>query len=154
MTFVERPDQTRNRRLINLAVALVLVAVAVAGVIVFQQTRSDDDAALAKARELHSRLERAGLSAPDAQTIADSLGTDGGLVCQDPSSPLIKAQYLAAISNGASGPGARPVIADGDVLKGTALAIETYCPDKLASYLKDTGDLKTGDTVKPDEQNK
>ncbi|MFE3758319.1 hypothetical protein ACFXO9_28795 [Nocardia tengchongensis] len=114
----------RTRRLVYIAVAVVLAAVAVAG-----------------------------LAAPDPTTIADSLGADGGLVCQDPSSPLIKARYRASISNGATGPGSRPVIADDDVLKATALAIATYCPDELASYLKNVGDLKTGDTVDPDDHN-
>ncbi|MFF0611915.1 hypothetical protein ACFYUD_24960 [Nocardia tengchongensis] len=45
------------------------------------------------------------------------------------------------------------LIADDDVLKATALAIATYCPDELASYLKNVGDLKTGDTVDPDDHN-
>ncbi|MEU1207088.1 hypothetical protein [Nocardia sp. NPDC005825] len=141
------------RRMVYLAVGVSLAAIAVAGVIVFQQTRSHDDDSMSKARELSSRLEAAGLAAPDPTTIADTLGKDGGLVCQDPSSPLIKARYRASISNGASGPGARPVIADDDVLKATALAITTYCPDELASYLKSVGDLKTGDTVEPDNHN-
>lgn len=52
---------------------------------------------------------------------------------------------------GATGPGARPVIADDDVLKATAPAITTYCPDQLASYLKSVGDLKTGATVDSDD---
>ncbi|MGW4353264.1 hypothetical protein ACWELJ_14405 [Nocardia sp. NPDC004582] len=141
----------RTRRLVYIAVAAVLVAVAVAGVIMFQQTRTRDDDAMSKARELSSRLEAAGLAAPDPTTIADSLGKDGGLVCQDPSSPLIKARYRASISNGAAGPGSRPVIADDEVLKATALAITTYCPDRLAAYLKSVGDLKTGDTVDSDD---
>ncbi|MEV0464428.1 hypothetical protein AB0I30_25925 [Nocardia tengchongensis] len=141
----------RTRRLVYVAVAVVLAAVAVAGVVMFRQTRNHDDDTMSKARELSSRLEAAGLAAPDPTTIADSLGADGGLVCQDPSSPLIKARYRASISNGATGPGSRPVIADDDVLKATALAIATYCPDELASYLKNVGDLKTGDTVDPDD---
>lgn len=148
---VELPEiehaSARMRRLIYLSVAVVLVAIAVAGVIVFNQIKSDDEATR-KAEQLHSRLVAAGLAAPDAGVIADSLGSDGGLVCQDPSSALIKARYRAAISNGASGPGNRPVIADSDILEATALAIETYCPDKLAAYLRETGTLKTGDTVK------
>ncbi|WP_405488518.1 hypothetical protein [Nocardia sp. NBC_00511] len=85
--------------------------------------------------------------------IADSLGEDGGLVCSDPSSPLIKARYEAAISNGATGPGARPIIADNEVFTATSLAIETYCPDKLAAYLETTDKLKKGDTLKPDHAN-
>ncbi|SUA75990.1 Uncharacterised protein [Nocardia otitidiscaviarum] len=77
---------------------------------------------------MHARLLAAGLAAPDPRVIADSLGADGGLVCQDPSSPLVQARYQAAISNGATGPGARPVTWDRDLLAATALAIETYLP--------------------------
>ncbi|QLY31571.1 hypothetical protein [Nocardia huaxiensis] len=148
MTGLESAQQTRNRRRINIVAALVLVALAIVGAILFKQNKNDDEA-LRKAQILHTRLIDAGLAAPDAETIRDSLGSDGGLVCQDPSSPLIKARYQAAISNGASGPGNRPVIADTDMLQATALAIETYCPDHLAAYLKETADLRTGDTVKP-----
>ncbi|MFI6870469.1 hypothetical protein [Nocardia sp. NPDC050406] len=148
---VELPEiehaSARMRRIVYLSVAAVLVAVAVAGVIVFNQVR-DDQEATHKAEQLRSRLVAAGLAAPDAGVIADSLGTDGGLVCQDPSSPLIKARYQAAISNGASGPGNRPVIADSAILEATALAIETYCPDELPAYLEQTRTLRTGDTVK------
>ncbi|MBF6134099.1 hypothetical protein IU501_13975 [Nocardia otitidiscaviarum] len=151
MSEVEGPEtehlSARGRRLVYLVVAAVLVAVAVAGMIVFEQIR-DDDAATAKAERLHARLLAAGLAAPDPRVIADSLGADGGLVCQDPSSPLVKARYQAAVSNGATGPGARPVIADRDLLAATALAIETYCPDRLAVYLEETGTLRTGDTLK------
>ncbi|GAB4582861.1 hypothetical protein [Nocardia sp. IFM 10818] len=140
------------RRTTYLMVAVILVAVAVIGVIIFRQERGSD-AALRKAEVLRSRLTEAGLAAPEPRVIADSLGADGGLVCQDPESPLIKARYQAAISNGASGPGSRPVIADGDIFTATALAIETYCPDKLASYLQETGTLRTSDTVKSETDN-
>lgn len=140
----------RYRKLIYLSVALVLVALAVGGAIVFHRDHNTD-VALRRAEVLQTRLADAGFSAPDPQVIADTMGEDGGLVCQDPTSPLIKARYRAAISNGASGPGNRPVIADNEVFTATALAIETYCPDKLADYLKATGTLRTGDTVKPDD---
>ncbi|WP_330183641.1 hypothetical protein OHB26_08425 [Nocardia sp. NBC_01503] len=139
----------RSRRIVYWSVAVVLVAIAVAGVIIFREDR-DSDAALRKAQVLQSRLLEEGLAAPDPRVIADSLGEDGGLVCSDPSSPLIKARYQASISNGASGPGSRPVIADAQIFTATALAIEIYCPDRLAAYLEETGTLRKGDTVKSD----
>ncbi|WP_067531219.1 hypothetical protein [Nocardia crassostreae] len=142
----------RVRRTTYLMVAVILVVVAIIGTIIFKQERGSE-AALRKAEVLHSRLTEAGIAAPEPRAIADSLGVDGGLVCQDPDSPLIKARYQAAISNGASGPGNRPVIADSVVFTATALAIETYCPDKLAAYLQETGTLRTGDTVKSDTDN-
>lgn len=144
----DAPEATR--RIVYVSVAVVLVAIAIAGVIIFRDDDRHSDIALRRAQILQSRLIEAGFTAPDPQVIADSLGEDGGLICEDPASPLIKARYQAAITNGASGPGSRPVIADSDVYTGTALAIETYCPDRLAAYLEETGTLKTGDTVKPD----
>ncbi|WP_067819990.1 hypothetical protein [Nocardia inohanensis] len=154
MTEVELPEALnagdRYRKLIYISVALLLVALAVAGAIVFRKDR-ETDVALRRAEVLQTRLADAGFSAPDPQVIADTMGEDGGFVCQDPTSPLIRARYRAAISNGASGPGNRPVIADSEVFTATALAIETYCPDQLAGYLEATGTLKKGDTVKPDE---
>ncbi|MFB7721216.1 MULTISPECIES: hypothetical protein [unclassified Nocardia] len=140
------------RRIVYWSVALVLVAIAVAGVIIFREDR-DSDIALRRAQVLQSRLLSAGLAAPDPRVIADSLGEDGGLVCQDPGSPLIKARYQAAVTNGAAGPGSRPVIGDRDVYTATALAIETYCPDQLSKYLEETGTLRKGDTVHPDPGN-
>jgi hypothetical protein len=56
--------------------------------------------------------------------------------------------YRSAISNGVSGPGNRPVIEDRDVITATTLAIETYCPDNLPAYLRQTDTLKLGDTTR------
>jgi hypothetical protein len=86
--------------------------------------------------------------APDTGVIRDSRGRDGGLICQAPSSPLIRARYRSAISNGASGPGNRPVIADRDVVATTGLAIEACCPGNLPAHLRQVDTLKLGDTTR------
>ncbi|MET9488366.1 hypothetical protein [Nocardia sp. NPDC006630] len=141
MTTVHPGAPDATRRLVYLSVAVVLVVIAIAGAIAFHRDR-DSDIALRRAQVLQSRLIAAGFTSPEPKVIADSLGEDGGLLCQDPHSPLIKAQYQSAITNGAGGPGTRPVIADRDVFTATSIAIETYCPDKLAAYLEETGNLK------------
>ncbi|WP_225727762.1 MULTISPECIES: hypothetical protein [unclassified Nocardia] len=136
-----------KRRLIYLISAVLLGLMAIFGVVMFTETARDTDAA-AKAQRLHDRLADAGLPAPEPRVIGDSLGRDGGLVCQDPSSPLIKARYQSAISNGADGPGSRPVIGDRDVAVAVELTIATYCPDRLGSYLNQVRDMKFDDTTK------
>jgi hypothetical protein len=143
----ETAEQTLRRRIINIVVVVVLVLIVVIGLLTFDRNKRDAQSG-ALAEQLHGRLAAAGLPAPDADVIRDSLGRDGGLICQDPSSPLIKARYRSAISNGASGPGSRPVIADREAITATELAIETYCPDNLPAYLRQVDTLKLGDTTK------
>ncbi|MBB5913178.1 hypothetical protein BJY24_002045 [Nocardia transvalensis] len=144
---LETAEQTRHRRIVNAVVAGVLVLIAVIGLLVFEQTKQDSRTEQL-AQQLHDRLVAAGLPAPDTDVIGDSLGSDGGLICQDPTSPLIAARYRSSITNGASGPGSRPVIADRDTIAATELAIDTYCPDHLRAYLERMSDLKLGDTTK------
>jgi hypothetical protein len=147
MTAAEGGAGQTTRRWIYLGILAVAIALAVWGGVVFHWN-SVSSAASSKAAQLRTRLENAGLPAPDTQVIADSLGTDGGIVCQNPSDPLVKASYQAAISNGASGPGNRPVIGDSDVAEAVSLTIATYCPDNLGSWLKHVrDDLKLEDTT-------
>jgi hypothetical protein len=142
MTASEGGVPHARRKWIYVASAVVLIGLIIGGLAVFHENAVNSDAN-SKAAQLKSRLEHAGLPAPDTQVIADTLGTSGDLICQDPSNPLIKATYQQAISNGASGPGTRPVIADSDVVQAVSLAIATYCPDNLGSWLKQVRDLKT-----------
>jgi hypothetical protein len=146
MTAAEGGAGQDTRKWIYLGTLIVLVGLVIGGAVVFRQNAVNADAKN-KASQLKSRLESAGLPAPDSQVIADSLGTDGGLVCQNPSDPLIKASYQAAISNGASGPGNRPIIGDPDVAKAVGLVIATYCPDNLGKWLKNVNDLKLENTT-------
>ncbi|AHH15400.1 hypothetical protein NONO_c05880 [Nocardia nova SH22a] len=144
---VETAEQTRNRRFVNVIVVVVLVALAIVGLLVFEQKR-DDARAAELAQVLHDRLVAAGLPAPEPDRIADTLGDDGGLICSDPSSPLVAARYRDAIATGAAGPGNRPVILDRDVLAATEIAVRTYCPDHLPAYLDRVARLRLGDTAK------
>ena len=136
-----------NRKWIYLTVAIALIGLAIGTSVAFTNSETNADAQH-KAQQLKSRLDKAGLPAPEARVIADTFGTDGGVICRDPSNALIKAQYQAAISNGAGGPGQRPVIGDSDVAEAVSLAIATYCPDNLADWLKHVrDDLKLADTT-------
>ena len=52
------------------------------------------------------------------------------------------------ITNGAGGPGARPVIADRNLLKGQLLVIKVYCPEYIDDFQEFADDLKTADVAK------
>ena len=84
----------------------------------------------------------------DQSIIINSLGDDGGAVCENPGKGSGKAVLFDTLANGASFVGRRPVIVDRNILKGEALILETYCPDKLPGYQDRIKDLKTDDTIK------
>ncbi len=137
----------RKRRWIYITTGVLLVVFALIGLLTFSELRENTQAT-AKAEQLHNNLLAAGLPAPEPNVIADALGDDGGSVCQDPSSPLIKAKYQASITNGAAGPGQRPVIGPRDTTQAVALTIAVYCPDRLPDYLSHLDTLKLDDTTK------
>ncbi|WP_280234778.1 hypothetical protein [Nocardia cyriacigeorgica] len=145
MTTGDAPD--RKRRIIYITTIVLLCTFALFGLAQFDRIR-DDHQADVLAEQLHDQLVAAGLPAPDPQIIANSLGRDGGLVCQDPSSALIKARYQQSITTGAGGPGQRPVIGPTDMVRAVELAIATYCPERLGDYLNQVGDMKFDDTTK------
>ncbi|MGV9482876.1 hypothetical protein [Gordonia aichiensis] len=145
MTTVYAPEQ--KRRWIYITAGVLLVVFALIGLLTFSEIRESTQATT-KAEQLHNDLVAAGLPAPEPQVIADALGEDGGSVCQDPSSPLIKAKYQASITNGAAGPGQRPVIGPRDTTQAVALTIAVYCPDRLSDYLSHLDTLKLDDTTK------
>ena len=136
-----------NRWMYWLIGALVL-ALAVAGVIAWNNNQ-DDRQAQEKAAQLTQKLEQAGLRVPQDQSIIiNSLGDDGGAVCDNPGKGLGKAVLFDTLVNGASFVGRRPVIVDRNILKGEALILETYCPDELPGFQERFDDLKTDDVVK------
>ncbi|MFD4356121.1 hypothetical protein ACFWPX_26470 [Nocardia sp. NPDC058518] len=145
MTTGDAPD--RKRRWIYVTAGVLLVVFALIGLFTFTEIRENTQAS-AKAEQLHNNLLAAGLPAPETDVIANALGDDGGSVCQDPGSPLIKAKYQASITNGAAGPGQRPVIGPRDTTEAVALTIATYCPDRLQDYLSHLDTLKLDDTTK------
>ncbi|GEM29795.1 hypothetical protein NN3_08020 [Nocardia neocaledoniensis NBRC 108232] len=145
MTTGDAPAQ--KRRWIYITAGVLLVVFALTGLFTFTAIRENTQANT-KAQQLHDNLLAAGLPAPEPTVIANALGDDGGSVCQDPSSPLIKAKYQASLSNGASGPGQRPVIGPRDTAEAVGLTIAVYCPDRLQDYLSHLDTLKLDDTTK------
>jgi hypothetical protein len=115
---------------------VVIVAVVVLGAIMISAYRGAtvNAEATQKAQQVATAITNAGYTAPDTEAIARVLGDDGGAVCQDPGNALRQAAWNAMIANGATGPGARPVIGDHVLVRAEGLIIGVYCPDRLPAY--------------------
>jgi len=133
MTTVDERSTRRQRMIVYLAVGIVLGGLLVAGVLLFHSARSDAEAEQ-KADQLIARLDQEGARKPTRDQIVRLLGTGGGSICADPDSALSHAMSDSGISNGAGGPGTRPVLAAATVVRGEKLVIEVYCPDKLTAF--------------------
>lgn len=147
MMAVSHGASHHQNRFVYWTAAALLVVFVVIGLITFSSAHASNKAD-EKADQLIKALTDAGARAPDKDQIVRVLGSDGGSVCQDPGNALRKATLFAQLMNGASGPGMRPVVADGHVVRGQLLIMNIYCPDKLDDVQGYVDDLKTGDVVK------
>jgi hypothetical protein len=143
---VEETQTPRERSWIYVTVCVVLGLMVVGSLVVFRGARETVQAQ-DKAEELIAALEDAGARTPDRDQIVRVLGDDGGATCDNPNDALSRAILLSQLTNGASGPGARPVIADSRVVQGQLLIIEIYCPDELEDFQEFADDLKTDDVA-------
>ena len=137
---------TRERSWIYITALVVLGVLVVAGLLAFNSARETRNAE-EKADELIAALEDAGARTPDRDQIVRVLGEDGGATCENPNDALSRAILLSQLSNGATGPGARPVVADSRVFQGQKLIIEIYCPDELDDFNEFVDDLETDDVA-------
>ncbi|MFI8420535.1 hypothetical protein [Streptomyces sp. NPDC085479] len=127
---------------------VILVGLLITGLVRYSGFKRSTEATN-KAGQLSEELVKAGYPAPDLETAERLLGTDGGQVCEDPANALKKALYrLHQLSNGATGPGSRPVIADSKAVDAERIVLQVYCPDQLDAFDEAVGDLKTDDTVR------
>ena len=136
----------RDRMVLYIVVGFILVVLAVIASVAFQSGK-DDSEAQDNAQQLITVLQDAGYPAPDEQAIIDVLGNDGGAVCENPGEALAKATLYSQITNGATGPGMRPVIGDADILRGQIAIMQIYCPNELPDVQSYINDLETGDVV-------
>ncbi|MFJ6478892.1 MULTISPECIES: hypothetical protein [unclassified Streptomyces] len=139
-----------QHRWIHIGAIVLLVAFVVVGLIQYKAVRSTNQA-LDKANQLTDELVAAGFARPDPHTLARALGEDGGIVCEDPASALKSALWKINLSNGATGPGQRPVIVDRRAVQAEALVLKVYCPDTLHRIQDEIDDLKTEQTVRRDD---
>jgi hypothetical protein len=137
---------SRRERMILYSVIAGLVAVLMVIGVAGWRTEKVTRAAEEKADRLIAALEELGATrVPSRDQIVKVLGGDGGPVCADPTNALRRAASQAQLSNGAGGPGSRPVIADSKVVKGELAIIAIYCPDKLSDFQDFVDELRTTD---------
>ncbi|MEU4163628.1 hypothetical protein [Actinoplanes sp. NPDC026670] len=105
------------------------------------------DKAAEKAAQLQAELTAAGLRVPSTEQIVNTLGADGGAVCLDPDDALRRGILYGQLTNGAGGPGLRPVIADNKVVQGQLLIIKVYCPTYLEPFQEVVDGLKLEDVA-------
>jgi hypothetical protein len=146
MSMPVETQSKRERNWIYITAWVILVALIIAGLIVFRSARENREAQ-EKADQLIAALEDAGATAPDKDQLVRVLGDDGGATCTNPNDALSRAVLLSQLTNGATGPGARPVIVDSRVFKGQLLIIKIYCPDELADFKEYVDDLETADVA-------
>jgi hypothetical protein len=140
-------SETGNRFIYWCAGALALILIVI-GLVAYRGAKQDDEANQ-KAEQFISVLQKSGVQRlPSQDQVARVLGTDGGSICQDPSNGLRKATLFSMISNGAAGPGMRPIITDRRLLRGQLAVIAVYCPDELPKFQDFVDDLRTGDVVR------
>ena len=146
MSTPAETQSPRERSWIFIAVLVLLAVITLAGVLAFSRGVNDAQAQN-KANELINALTEVGARTPDVDQVARVLGDDGGATCENPNEALSRAVLLSQLTNGATGPGQRPVIADSRVVQGQLLIIEIYCPDELDDFKDFVGDLKTDDVA-------
>ena len=131
MSTVEETSTQKDRRLVYIVITVALVLLLVVALIFYRRAEASQEAQN-KADQLISALQQAGVRAvPSHEQIVRVLGNDGGATCKDPASALRRSILFDQLTNGASGPGRRPVIADSRIFKGQLLVIQIYCPDEL-----------------------
>ncbi|MDR7083934.1 Tfp pilus assembly protein FimT [Arthrobacter ginsengisoli] len=132
----------RGRSVLYIVSMILLVVFAVIALVNFRSARETQQS-LEKADQLIATIEAAGGTAPQREQIARVLGDDGGAVCANPNDALSRATFLSQLSNGATGPGSRPVIANARIVQGELAILQIYCPDELAEFQQFIDDLKT-----------
>jgi hypothetical protein len=146
MTSHEGESDRRNMVTYLVAGGLIGVLLVVA-LVTFDYAR-DNKQASDKADEFIAALEDAGLTAPSKDQITRVLGDDGGALCDDPGGALRTAITDAQVANGATGPGARPILGDtARLLRGQLIAIEVYCPEELEDFKEYVDDLESEDVT-------
>lgn len=147
MSTVEETSTQRERRTVYIVIAVALVVLLVISFIFYRRAESNQEAQ-DKANQLISALQQAGVRVvPSQEQIVRVLGNDGGALCNDPTSALRRSILFDQLTNGASGPGRRPVIVDNRVFRGQLAVIQIYCPDELPQFQQLVERLKTAGVV-------
>ncbi|GAA2852655.1 hypothetical protein Acy02nite_51580 [Actinoplanes cyaneus] len=131
----------KSDRIVYGVVAFVLLLLA--GVALFSyHGKKETEQANVKAQQLQTALSSAGLRVPYKDSIVRVLGDDGGAICADPDDALRRGTLYGMITNGAAGPGQRPVLVDNKILQGQLIIMKVYCPQYADAFQDLIDDLK------------
>jgi len=139
-------DVHRERKVTWIVLGIFFLGMMIVAVSIFNSNKKNQ-VAIDKANQLSAELASAGLPVPPSQQIYNVLGDDGGVVCAAPANALAKSTLYGQLTNGAAGPGQRPIIADNKVTQGVLLIVKVYCPDKAAHFQEVVNDLKYADVA-------
>ncbi|BCY11346.1 hypothetical protein [Actinoplanes sp. L3-i22] len=128
-------------RWVYLTIGIVFLLLTGAALVSYHGKKETEQANV-KAEQLQTALATAGLRVPYKSSIVRVLGDDGGAVCHDPRDALRRGVLYGMITNGAAGPGQRPVLIDNKLLQGQALIIKVYCPQYADAFQDVIADLK------------
>jgi hypothetical protein len=140
-------DPTESTRRITYIVVGGFIVVLLVVALVAWNSNKETQAANQKADQLIATLNQAGLPAPDKDQVVRVLGDDGGTVCADPELALKKSIMYGLATNGAAGPGLRPVIGDNRLVQVGVAVVKTYCPQELPQFPQTAEQFKTADLV-------
>ena len=138
--------QTKRQRTWIYVTAIVILAGLVLWALLAFNTARNNKQAEEKADRFVALVEASGLTAPNQDQVARVLGDDGGAACANPNAALSRATLNSMLANGATGPGARPVISESRAVKGQLLIIEVYCPEHLDDFRASIDELNTENT--------
>jgi len=147
MTTDMETQPRSERRTLYIVMAALVGLLVIGGLIAYRSAKSTQEAEQ-KADQLISELQQQGARTPSREQIVRVLGDDGGAVCANPNESLSRSILFGMLTNGASGPGIRPVIADSKVVQGQLLIIKVYCPEELDRFQELADDLEFADVVK------
>jgi hypothetical protein len=146
MSTPEETQPQRERTTMYVVIGIVVVALMVLGLVLFRSAK-DSQQAQDKADRFIAGLEAAGAPSPPRDEVIRVLGSDGGATCEDPNNSLNRAIFYSMLTNGAAGPGIRPVVADRRFVAGQLLILKVYCPDELPDFQNFVDKIKSADVA-------
>lgn len=146
MSTPEETQDSSERTIVYIVVGVVTVALMVLGLVLFDAAK-DNQEADAKADQFIAALTALGAPAPPKDEVVRVLGSDGGATCENPNDALARATLKSTLTNGAAGPGMRPVVFDRRFLAGQLLILKVYCPDELPNMQAFVDKLKSADVA-------
>ena len=126
-------NAARTRRITYIVLGVAFLLLLGVALVAYSAKKSNAEAEQ-KADQYLAELSSAGLYIPTKELVVRTLGDDGGATCADPNSALKRGALLGGMTNGAAGPGIRPIIADKKFVKGQLLIIKVYCPAEAAKF--------------------